>query len=621
VDVEASFALALRAEPSTLGLPRALWPHDDDAPVTRTVTYTNDGATSLTLALRVEGRGPNGMSLPADLVTFSPSTLTIAPGATATAQVTVDTRVDTPDGVYSGALIADTNGQTFTVPFAVERESESYDVRVSHIGANGLPTPSYLTTFLSADAFESYRVPAGPGEATIRLPVGRYAMDATIFGTPAALFHQSLLAVNGPTHLTLDVRNATVVEVQDPVANALGNWTAFSRVQQMSWGVSSMTLFSFAKLALATQTLGEPSADYSSMLHVEWLGEGSGNERPVYSGAWVARGKLISDPTLPMPLKRSSTVRTTYGNAASTATTGISGTAPSIPESFGTFTPLSPLTLPVERKEIFYSADDTVRWSALFEADLPQGNLAHFESGPMRLLPGRYSVTRWNEPPFAPALPGEEPSESWAYRSGNLFILSIPLFGDRGGHAGFIGDTKLELFANGQKIGETVQQAPIYIAAFGVSPERTTYRLQASSSQNSIGLSSNVTAAWTFTSELDSSGSVAQLPFLNLRLDPRLNAQGQAYRGAPYAIPIDARQLGKAGHAELKALSVEASYDDGQTWHRTFVKREGKQWIAVLTHPKTASYVSLRAVASDFRGNALEQTIVRAYGLIDAPKP
>jgi subtilisin family serine protease len=620
VDVEASFALALRAEPSTLGLPKALWPHGDDEPVTRTVTYTNDGATSLTLTLRADGRGPNGMSLPAGMVTVSPSTLTIAPGATATAQVTVDTRGDTPDAIYSGALIADANGRTFTVPFAVERESESYDVRVSHIGANGLPTPSYTTTFLSADAFLIYRAPAGPGEVTIRLPVGRYAMDSSIFGTPAALFHQSLLVVNGPTHLILDVRNATPIEVQDPVANALGTWTDFSRVQRLSWGVSTANLFSFEKLALATQTLGEPSEDYSSTLHVQWLGEGSGSERPVYSGAWVARGKLISDPTLSMPLKRSSTVRTTYGNAVSTATSGISGTTPTIPESFGSFTPLSSLTLPVERKEIFYSSDDTVRWSALLEVDLPQGNVARFQSGPMRLLPGRYSATRWNEPPFSPALPGDEPSQSWAYRSGNALILSIPLFGDRSGHAGFIGDTKLELFANGQKIGEGLQQPPIFMGAFGVPPERATYRLQASSSQSSIGLSSNVTAAWTFTSELDSTASFTQLPFLSLRLDPRLNAQGQAYRGAPYAIPISARRLGNAGSAELKALSVEASFDDGHTWHRTFVKRQGQQWIAVLTHPKNANYVSLRAVATDFQGNALEQQIVRAYGLTDAPK-
>src|SRR5262245_26559940 len=139
VDVANAFATQITAEPSTIGFPKALWPHDDDLPVTRTITYTNDGSSPVTLNLRIEGAGPAGIGLPAGLFTVNPATLSIAPGATASAQITADTSGNSPIGIYSGALIADVDGRTFTVPLAVEREAESYDVRVSHIGRNGMP--------------------------------------------------------------------------------------------------------------------------------------------------------------------------------------------------------------------------------------------------------------------------------------------------------------------------------------------------------------------------------------------------------------------------------------------------------------------------------------------------
>ncbi|GGS45729.1 hypothetical protein [Actinokineospora fastidiosa] len=41
----------------------------------------------------------------------------------------------------------------------------------------------------------------------------------------------------------------------------------------------------------------------------------------------------------------------------------------------------------------------------------------------------------------------------------------------------------------------------------------------------------------------------------------------------------------------------------------------GDRWHAALTHPADARFVSLRAQAKDTRGNAVDQTIVRAYAL------
>jgi hypothetical protein len=242
------------------------------------------------------------------------------------------------------------------------------------------------------------------------------------------------------------------------------------------------------------------------------------------------------------------------------------------------------------------------------------------ESGTRELVPGRDYEERWNEPPFASIFPVEEPSASWAYRTGNFLVFTVPLFGDSGGHVGYIGTTQLELFANGQKIGESSQGGGGR-SVFPAAAERTEYRLQASGLQSSLPLSTSITAAWTFTSE-PSTSAFTQLPLLSLRFTPRLNANGQAFRGVPFAIPITVRQLtrDRSSQVHLRSLRMEVSYDEGKTWQRVFVLPLGQRYVALLLHPKKGDNVSLRTVASDYAGNTFEETVIRAYALTDLPR-
>jgi hypothetical protein len=119
VDVVNALRTSVTAEPMTLGFDTALWPHDDDMPISRTVTYRNEGAEPLTLNFRLEAKGPNGEAAPSGMFTFSPATLSVPVGGSATATVTANTRANAADGLYSGALIAAIDSQTFTVPFAI----------------------------------------------------------------------------------------------------------------------------------------------------------------------------------------------------------------------------------------------------------------------------------------------------------------------------------------------------------------------------------------------------------------------------------------------------------------------------------------------------------------------
>ncbi|WP_328891534.1 hypothetical protein [Streptomyces sp. NBC_00316] len=71
-----------------------------------------------------------------------------------------------------------------------------------------------------------------------------------------------------------------------------------------------------------------------------------------------------------------------------------------------------------------------------------------------------------------------------------------------------------------------------------------------------------------------------------------------------------------ASHAgAIRTVSVEVSYDDGATWHRTALRSSDNDWKAQLDAPSRARYASLHTTARDTKGNSVSQTLIRAFGL------
>lgn len=60
-------------------------------------------------------------------------------------------------------------------------------------------------------------------------------------------------------------------------------------------------------------------------------------------------------------------------------------------------------------------------------------------------------------------------------------------------------------------------------------------------------------------------------------------------------------------------MTVEASFDDGETWQQLTVRRSGEKAVAWVRNPTGTGFVSLRAAATDTSGNTVKQTIIRAY--------
>ena len=139
LDVARAVGQPVSTAPPSLSLGLQRWPHGDDEPLVRPLTYRNDGATDIRLSLRPEVTGPDGRPAPAGMFTLDTTSVVVPAGGEAVVTLTADTRVAGPDGLYSGRIAATGDGLAMTTPIAVEREVESYDLTLRAIDRKGRP--------------------------------------------------------------------------------------------------------------------------------------------------------------------------------------------------------------------------------------------------------------------------------------------------------------------------------------------------------------------------------------------------------------------------------------------------------------------------------------------------
>jgi hypothetical protein len=127
-----------------------------------------------------------------------------------------------------------------------------------------------------------------------------------------------------------------------------------------------------------------------------------------------------------------------------------------------------------------------------------------------------------------------------------------------------------------------------------------------------VGTRADVT--WTFR-EPGSAAPATPLPLLVVRAcGVDLDDQGRAPAGRPYPLGLTVQHQPGAASPKLASLRAEASFDDGATW-RAVPVTGGR---ALVHHPVQAGFVSLRISARDTAGNAVEQTVIRAYQTVAA---
>lgn len=174
IDLTKAIKQTLISEPGSLGFGTALWPHTDDAPVTKNLTYRNLGDQPVTLNLSAELAGPDGAAAPAGALKLSADTLTVPAGGAATVTATSNTNHSGADGTYLGRISAKSADTTLVTPVVLTKEVESHTLTLTMIGPDGQPAQDgHFTIFGLGDFLFEY--PEAPnGTAQIRLPKADY---------------------------------------------------------------------------------------------------------------------------------------------------------------------------------------------------------------------------------------------------------------------------------------------------------------------------------------------------------------------------------------------------------------------------------------------------------------
>ena len=151
------------------------------------------------------------------MVTVTPSRLTLAAGAQATAEVTVDVQAGAA-GLYSGAVTATpATGPAVRTPLGFYKEPERYDLTVKAIGRDGQPAAFADAGVLNVDngeLFADFLVFDEDATVTIRVAPGNYHIMGFVSGAEfesLSMVGDPEVRVTGATTFALDARRAEPV--------------------------------------------------------------------------------------------------------------------------------------------------------------------------------------------------------------------------------------------------------------------------------------------------------------------------------------------------------------------------------------------------------------------------
>ncbi|HEX2773010.1 MAG TPA: S8 family serine peptidase [Micromonosporaceae bacterium] len=630
VDVARAITQSVTTSPPSISFGRQLWPHGDDPPMTRTVTYRNAGGGAVTLDLALRTLGPDGEVAPAGAFSVSASTVTVPARGQASVTVTADTRVPGPDGYYTGRLDATAGGVAVTTPFAVDREVESYDLKLRYLGRDGQLTGQFFGALLRLDGLAFHDVFDPDGELTVRLPKGRYALVNMVFGGDEASPEASLLAqpqldLTRDQAVTVDARLAKPVSVTVPRADATAVLAEVSAEIITPEFIAGFSLLGDGFAGMFSGQLG-PDRTVDGFIgkvggtFAKVRADGSADNSPfIYHLAWFSEGRLFTGFQRTLKPGQLATVRAGYARQAQGAS-GWKAVFPVLPGKVaGGWAILLPFRLPFTRTE-YYNTDGGAQWQSIFEEWLPIAGepfpetVAQAEARPTAYRAGRPYTEQWNHAVFGPALPESGWPDLWVSRVGDTLVVLPPLHGDGAGRAGFstFESGYAKVYRNGKKIAESALPGGFFDVPAGAAK----YRVAVGATRVTPHvLSTRVDVTWTFRSAHVSDDAPQRLPLSVVRFTPRLDAYNAARAGRHLAIPAVVQpQPGSAARA-CESLSVQVSFDDGRTWTAVRVVGHKGKRLALVKHPDRAGFVSLRAKATDTAGNTVEQTVIRAYRL------
>jgi subtilisin family serine protease len=606
IDVARAITQTVVSEPTSVSIGTVQWPHDDDVPVSKPLTYRNLGDADVTLALALDTDAPAGM------FSLSANEVTVPAGGTAEVTVTGDAGAGTTDGYFSGAIVATSGDSVTRTPVAVDREVESYNLTVDTIDSTGAPSDNYGLLVYGLDNFRFALPYDEDGSVEVRLPKGTYLVDNTIIEGAEDAPHFSLLAqpklvLDKDMTVTTDARATKPIKVTPPGPAELVLGDIGYSVTTENGGFGSAFLTDDLSV-ISTAGLGEqlPGNAFTAKINTQWVAE----DGSYYGLAWFPHGGLPTGFTKVVKSKDVAAVRADHGSPSPDRTGGkVVFPSPVQGEGF-VFGVETPVTLPGTRTE--YVTTENAQWQGLLLQYHGEDLEAQFTSPYSTYRAGKSYRTSFNHGVFSPAFTNDGFPGGWIFRYANELYVQPPLFSDAAGNAGFslTESASTKLYRDGELIGEADEASGF----FAVPAEDAEYRVVVTASRPAdvFDVSSTVSAEWTFRSKFVDEETLVPLNTSALRFTPKLDASNSAKAGVPFIVPVSLQRNGTGATERPKTLKVEVSYDEGKTWKRADTILN---LVAVVHHPAGAESVSLRATATDRSGGKVTETVLRAYKL------
>ncbi|MGC0401796.1 subtilisin family serine protease [Streptomyces sp. SAI-126] len=609
LDVSRALQGAVASEQTSVSFGKQRWPHTDDRPVTRHITYRNDGDHPVTLDLTAGATGPGGSTAPEGMFTLSTTRLTVPAGGTAGVDLTADTRVEAADGTYSGTLVATAqNGAepaAVRTAFGVVREAESYDLTLKFLDRGGKPVSAPLTeilgysgTYWTTNLGDSEQI--AKGVYRVRVPRGDYVVDTVMedaSGTSALV--RPRLSLTGDTTVVFDARKAKPVGITAPQGAKMSDGQLNVAVGTGS-GQHNSTLFwgTFENLRTATLGPAAPAGRLSTQLGGLWQ-KGSTTYHLLHN----LPDRFPTGYRHTTRMNELALLKRNFGSSVAhrKGIVNVLWSGPTL--SLGTVS--DPFPLPTTAK-IYVTTPKGFKWTANLGQRNASGDddVFYGTESARSYQAGRTYAATYNVGVFSPITGGPY----GARRDGDTLDLCVPDLADGSGHPASstakrhttvtaVGSTLLD---NDGDLCQTVEKLPS-------APARYTIRTNLTRPPGVATTTTRLTAAWTFTSSPSDSGS---LPLSTVRFHPKLTPTGMAPAGRRTTIPLSFQ--GPAA-TDLKSLTVKVSYDAGKTWSPAPVTTtHGKRTLS-LTHPENARSVSLKSTLTDTTGNTYAVTILKAY--------
>ncbi len=632
VNVAAAYAQPLLVDPPSLSLGRQLWPHGDDPVLTRTLTYRNTGSSTLALTLSVTTRGPDGASAPSGMFTVSPSPLTVAPGASATATLTATTSLQGADGLYGGYVVATSGSYRVNTPFGVDKAVESHAVTVTNIDQTGAAAGMFNTGFVPVSGGPEIDLNSSvAGPATCYLQPGTYLVRTVITelkATPVrftVMINPRFVVTSSDRTLTFDARTTGRVNVgvsDDPVASRGLTWVR----NQLTVGGATASLLMYlggSEVYLGQTDPTQQESGYSGQVMVTYAKKGPEGDLRNSPRSYYLLGAFTGQQPQGWSRAFSTTELARIDQTLDADVPGATlemGTAPAWASTGEDITGMAMLEFdPSITHTRFVNPVDGVRWGHRLD-ELPAGELTVFrelQDSPTAYAGGSTTKQVWNEPVIGPALGQPRTSAGFAFRQGDTITVShLPLFGDSAGHAGWedaasIG--QLELLRNGSSLSAAAlpgsELSPLLKVT--VPSGSASYALNAVTSVAAPAtVSSNIIMAWTFTSSTVSGSNAVPLPLwtVSFRAVP-----GSAPAGGTYTFPATLVSPPGSTGGSVTFFGVQYSTDGGTTWKIATVTGTCTTRTVSVQDPPAGQSVFLKALVRDGAGDAVEETIMSAF--------